>query len=85
MFNGAGTSCEAAPECIGTGACCFADASCTNATQENCSFGGGIFQGSSAECATTACPQLTGACCVGSSCAILEASLCEQAGGVFGG
>ena len=44
-----------------------------------------MFQGSSVGCASAACPLLTGACCIGSSCAILEASLCEQTGGVFGG
>ena len=77
--------CSSPSACVGAGACCFPDATCTSATIENCAFGGGVFQGSSVECATAACPNLTGACCIGSSCAILEASLCEQTGGVFGG
>ncbi len=59
------------------GACCFADATCSEETATDCSAAGGIYQGDGTDCATASCPLLTGACCVPGNPGQLSGGLAE--------
>ncbi len=54
MLLSAWGSCPAATQ---TGACCFADGSCSDLTQGECTSADGTFQGDFTNCETWACPQ----------------------------
>ncbi len=58
-----------------TGACCFPDGACGQATEDGCIAGGGAFQGIGTICEDFDCSH-TGACCDGSSCRVTRASDC---------
>ncbi|MEM7228385.1 MAG: M12 family metallo-peptidase [Planctomycetota bacterium] len=70
-----------------TGACCFADGSCNEQTQADCSNAGGTYQGDGSDCSPNPCPQpATGACCFGNgTCNIDTAVGCAAAGGTYDG
>ncbi len=70
-----------------TGSCCFPNGSCQVLTSGECGTAGGNYQGDGTNCATTNCPQPTGACCFQATGGCLNLSLanCGAAGGVFQG
>ena len=37
------------------------------------------------DCASASCPLITGSCCIGSVCTVLEEATCQAVGGEFGG
>ncbi len=47
----------------GSGACCFADGSCSDGSQSGCAAAGGKYLGDETDCTTANCPPPTGACC----------------------
>jgi hypothetical protein len=73
-----------------SGACCFADGSCTDGLEpEECAGMGGAHQGSRILCADVKCPvTITGACCntaIGACTDGLTQADCEAGGGTYGG
>ena len=68
------------------GACCFLDGSCLELTEEQCTTGGGTFQGQNVPCTDQLCPQPTGACCLADgSCVVVEQPECVVLGGDYQG
>ncbi|MCA9727168.1 MAG: hypothetical protein KC729_05745, partial [Candidatus Eisenbacteria bacterium] len=54
-----------------TGACCFADGTCSVETEADCATAGGSYQGNDTTCEPNPCDQPTGACCFADgSCSI---------------
>ncbi|MEW5795740.1 MAG: dockerin type I repeat-containing protein [Candidatus Zixiibacteriota bacterium] len=90
--NGIDDACE---QVLPTGACCFADGSCTVIAQAACLFSGGVYAGDGTTCAdlngngvADICEQYlpTGACCFDNgSCQVMIAASCSQAGGIYAG
>ena len=69
-----------------TGACCFANGSCSVLTQTNCTTQGGAYQGDGTSCTPNLCPQPTGACCLaGDTCQVLTQTQCTGQSGVYQG
>jgi len=74
---------------LSTGACCFADGSCTVLTQPDCAQQGGVWQGEDTSCTPNPCPDcllpcVTGACCLPNGhCEWVIQSICQQDGGAF--
>jgi hypothetical protein len=74
-----------------TGACCWADGSCTIQTQEDCAQQGGVWQGGESGCTPNPCPGClmpctSGACCLpNGQCEWVIQTVCQQAGGTFQG
>ncbi len=61
-----------------SGACCFADGSCTVLIQYTCQHEGGTWQGSGTTCNPNPCPQpVLGACCVNGVCTITTQADCS--------
>ncbi len=61
-----------------TGACCFADGSCTALTQYTCQHEGGAWDGSGTVCVPNPCPQPpVGACCINGVCTITTEANCS--------
>jgi hypothetical protein len=86
------TACEATcipcdAELPPTGACCYPDGSCDIGTEDECTTGGGIYQGDDVTCAEADCPlPPTGACCLpDGSCEDLTEGDCADSGGVYYG
>ena len=69
------------------GACCFADGTCQELTEEDCTTAGGAsFQGDFTICAPNPCPQPTGACCFADgSCTVETTADCSTASGTYQG
>lgn len=65
------------------GACCFPDGSCVVLFEDECTAGGGSFQGEGTTCDPDPCPDPTGACCIDSTCVILTAAECGAQGGNY--
>jgi hypothetical protein len=66
-----------------TGACCFDDGTCADATQADCSTQGGTYLGDATTCATVSC---AGACCLpAGGCSDGSADQCAASGGLFAG
>ncbi|MHC4911109.1 MAG: M12 family metallo-peptidase, partial [Planctomycetota bacterium] len=75
-------------ECNGvvTGACCFADGSCTDTTSNSCATQDGIFQGNGTNCSSITCPVSEGACCFSNgACAVFSSTECPSFGGIYQG
>ena len=70
-----------------TGACCFADGSCTVVTEGECAQAGGVYQGNDSVCDPNPCPQppAEGACCLDTDCVITTQDVCERDGGIYRG
>ncbi len=70
-----------------SGACCADDGACTVVVDPGGACAG-TYQGSGTSCATTACAQPTGGCCLpdaAGTCAELTAAACDAQGGQFEG
>jgi len=68
------------------GACCFADGSCLEISEEDCTDLGGVYQGDGTSCFPDPCPDPVGACCFpDGSCAELTEVDCTAAGGAYNG
>jgi hypothetical protein len=68
------------------GACCFADGRCELLTADECSLGGGEYQGDSTGCDPNPCPPPLGACCFPDGvCELLTADECSVSGGDYQG
>ncbi len=69
-----------------TGACCLADGSCVEVTEEDCDALNGDFGGDNTLCANASCPQPPGACCLlDGSCAEITEEDCDALGGTYNG
>ncbi len=69
-----------------TGACCFADGSCSVVSDSMCTAQGGSYQGNGTSCTPNNCPQPTGACCFSNgTCQVLTATNCASQGGTYQG
>ena len=79
IYGGNGTTCSD-PVCD-VGACCMPDGGCLDVIEPVCVSTNGAFQGAGTTCATTDCPQPTGACCIGESCSIQTEENCTGFGG----
>ncbi len=69
----------------GSGACCMADGSCENNTEDACLIDGGTYEGDDSDCGSTSCPQPQGACCLEDTgnCVDSEADVCAEFDGVW--
>ncbi len=66
------------------GACCFADGSCSIASESTCTSQGGSYQGNGTSCTPNNCPQPAGACCFSDgSCQVLTTTNCASQGGTY--
>ncbi len=72
---------------VQTGACCFANGSCSVLTAANCAGQGGTYAGNNVTCAAANCQPTptTGACCTGTTCQVLTQANCTTLGGSFKG
>jgi len=69
-----------------TGACCFADGSCSVLTEADCNSAGGAWEGAQTDCSPNPCPQPDGACCFDDgTCTYVTDASCTQAGGTWQG
>ncbi|MFH1108140.1 MAG: hypothetical protein V1790_02935 [Planctomycetota bacterium] len=71
-----------------TGACCYANGSCSVTTSVACCGGGGTYRGNNTTCAQADCPgpTPTGACCFGNGdCTLVSSTSCASAGGAYQG
>jgi hypothetical protein len=70
-----------------TGACCYADRSCSVQTQVACAGAGGTYQGDKVGCSAGLCDIMTGACCyAGGDCDnALTLPQCLEQGGEYQG
>ena len=83
IYPGNGTTC-ADDVCV-LGACCLPDGACQDVVEVVCLGDGGTFEGAGTACATTSCPQPSGACCVGENCSIQTQTNCTGFGGEWAG
>ncbi len=68
------------------GACCYMGGCYEDLLPEDCTGGGGTYQGDGTDCDPNPCPQLTGACCYADgSCLIQTEADCTGAGGAYEG
>jgi hypothetical protein len=68
------------------GACCLADGSCVEMTEDSCTSQGGAFHGDFSQCGSVSCPQPDGACCLADgSCVETTEEDCTAQLGAFHG